>query len=135
MFDAVGKVILIYRCGQCTYSCFHSTSTFYQCSLPLAALPYSHRRSNEQRKERNDSCRIDYYQSLERIPSEPGIEPATSCSRFLQFTTELHAFSLNRRVTYINSCQTDCNRAEHLQILKIPIFCGSPPPIHSLNGL
>ena len=30
-----------------------------------------------------ESCRNDYHQSLERILSEPGIEPATSCSPVL----------------------------------------------------
>ena len=56
----------------------------------LAAFQHNHCRINEQRCERNESCRNNYYQSLERIMAEPGIEPAIPCSQVLYaLTTEL----------------------------------------------
>ena len=40
---------------------------------PLAAFPYNHGRNNGQQWERNESCRNDYHQSLERISAEPEV--------------------------------------------------------------
>ena len=47
----------------------------------LGASPHNHCQNNRQRWDRNESCRNDYHQSLERILAEPGIKPATSCSQ------------------------------------------------------
>ena len=53
------------------YSAQHSSN-------PLV-FPQNHCRNNEQRWERNESCRNDYHKSSERILAEAGIESATSC--------------------------------------------------------
>ena len=77
-------------CGcQCTYPCFPGvllTSTLHNIlSKPLAAFLHNHCQNNRQWWERNESCRNDYHQSLERI----WIEPATSCSQVRNATYEL----------------------------------------------
>ena len=79
-----------YRDGKFTYPCFPAvllTSTSHNIlSKPLAASQHNHCRNNGQRRERNESCRSDYHQSLERILAEPGIEPAISCSQVCNTT-------------------------------------------------
>ena len=67
---------------RCTCPCLSGvllTSTLHNIlSKPLAAFPQNHCQKNGQLWQRNESCRNDYHQSLERILAEPGIEPATS---------------------------------------------------------
>ena len=63
-------------------SCFPGvlfTSTLQNIlSKSLATFPHNHRRNNGQWQERNEFCRNHYNQSLERIFSKLGFEPATS---------------------------------------------------------
>ena len=78
-------VFQIYRGGQCTYPCFPgvllTSNPHHILPKPLAAFPHNHCRNNGQRRERNESCRNDYYQSPERIFAKPGIEPTRTCSQ------------------------------------------------------
>ena len=90
-FNAVPTVFQLNPSGQCTYPCFPGvllTSTKHNTlSKPLAAFPHNHCQNNGQRWERNESCHNDYHQSSEGIFAEPGIEPATSCSRVCNAST------------------------------------------------
>ena len=87
-------VFQLYRCSQYNYPYFPGvllTNTLYNIlSKPLAAFPHNHCRNNGQQWERNESCRNDYHQSLERIYPEPGIKPVTSSSKVCQLWTKLY---------------------------------------------
>ena len=69
-----------YHGDQCTYQCFPGvllTSTPHNI-LPKLLAAFPHSRNNEQRSEKNGSCRNDSYQFSERISAEKRIETATS---------------------------------------------------------
>ena len=75
----------LYQGGQCTHPCFPGvllTNTPHDIlSKPLAAFLHNHCQNNGQSWERNESCRNDYHQSLERILAKPAMKAATSCSQ------------------------------------------------------
>ena len=56
----------------------------WQYSFQATGFPTC--RNNGQRWERNEFCRNDYHRSSERVLAEPGIEPATSCSKLRNAT-------------------------------------------------
>ena len=69
-------VFQLHGSGQCTYPCLSgvllTNTTDNILSKALAAFSRNHCGNNRQWRERNESCRNDYHQSLERILAEPG---------------------------------------------------------------
>ena len=96
-----------------SHSSFNQYSVQYSF-MPLAAFPHNHCQNNGQWWERNESCRIDWHQSLERILAEQGIKPVTSCSQVCYATDwamelgifllvlKILASNLNKLLTYRN---------------------------------
>ena len=80
----------LHRSGQCSYPCFPGvlfpSASHSILSKPLAAFRNNHRLNNGERWARSESCRNEDPHFRERMLTEPGIEPATSCSQVLHAT-------------------------------------------------
>ena len=91
-------------------ACFYGvlfTSTLHNIfSKPIPAFPNNHCRNNGQWWERNEFCRNDYHQPLEKILAKPGIEPATSCSQVRNATNWAMGLSSNvNNVSIYSTCR------------------------------